>query len=155
MRRRRRGRPRLLTWRHVRRRRPKRRRRAVLRNRRAGSRGAKVRHNQYIASLEWAIRRENFKDRHGRSCRVCGSNQYIEVHHVTYARAHSGNEPDKDLRVLCRTHHQMAHDYEQTGRYRSLKSATEAMINDVLRPRPGPARQWIRQQWLVLTGRRW
>ena len=95
--------------------------------------GGKRRHRRYINSAEWARRREQFKQEHGRTCQACGASRNIEVHHVTYARAYSGNEPDRDLRVLCRTHHQMAHDYADTGHYNSLESATKAMMNDIHR----------------------
>jgi LysM repeat protein len=59
------------------------------------------------------------------------------VHHVRYTNAGAGQEPDKDLRLLCETHHDLAHKYEKSGRYGrfmangTLAAATKAMITDV------------------------
>jgi len=97
----------------------------------------RVEHAEYIASAVWAARREKFKREHGRRCLACGSKNKPNVHHVTYSNAGAGKEPDRDLRLLCRAHHELAHKYEKSGRYGrfmargTLFAATQAMIEDV------------------------
>jgi len=51
------------------------------------------------------------------------------LHHLSYA--HVGNEPDGDLVGLCRQHHALAHKYWDSGRYKTIRSATSAMIAKV------------------------
>lgn len=94
-------------------------------------------HRAYIDSPEWAERRARFKRDHEHRCLACRSSHRIEVHHIRYDNAGAGLEPDRDLRVLCRTHHELAHEYEKSGRYGKFMSrgtlarATSAMISDV------------------------
>lgn len=103
-------------------------------------------HAEYIASAVWVARREKFKRDHGRRCLACGSSKRPNVHHITYANAGSGQEPDRDLRLLCETHHKVAHRYEKSGRYGrfmakgTLAAATQAMITDVRATKVSPSR---------------
>lgn len=103
-------------------------------------------HRAYIDSPEWAERRDRFKRDHGHRCLACRSSHRIEVHHIRYDNAGAGLEPDRDLRVLCRSHHQLAHEYEKSGRYGTFMSkgtlarATSAMISDVRAERTEAAR---------------
>src|SRR6478752_1684217 len=96
-------------------------------------------HQEYINSPVWAARRNRFKKKHGYFCDACSSRDYLEVHHVRYDDAGAGLEPDRDLRVLCESHHELAHSgsYEMSGKYGGFKQegtlvrATDAMIADV------------------------
>lgn len=96
----------------------------------------KQEHAAYIASGAWQRRRARYFTAHRRQCRVCGTASDVALHHVSYAKAGAGREPDRDLVPLCRGHHTLAHDYEHSGRYgqmfgsRTLRRATNAMITD-------------------------
>lgn len=73
---------------------------------------------EYLKSPDWQgiATVALFIDNH--KCRVCGSNQNLQVHHVTYERL--GHENPSDLVTLCATHHQAIHDklgYSQFNTY--------------------------------------
>lgn len=65
-------------------------------------------YKEYMKSPEWAIKRIEAFQHHGKCCSMCGTERSLEVHHLTYARM--GNELMSDLQILCKTHHQQAHD---------------------------------------------
>jgi LysM repeat protein len=106
----------------------------------------RAQHAEYVASAMWVARREKFKRDHGRHCFACGSTSKPNVHHVRYTNAGAGREPDRDLRLLCETHHKLAHKYEKSGRYGrfmangTLAAATQAMITDVRGAKSSPNR---------------
>lgn len=88
----------------------------------------------YLDSPAWRMRREEFKRDHGRRCVACGSPSRLHVHHVRYDHWGAGQEPDRDLRVLCEEHHEMVHDEEKSGHFGrfmaagTLAAATDAVI---------------------------
>jgi hypothetical protein len=41
--------------------------------------------------------------------------EVMNLHHITYARAGNGKEPDSDLVWLCRHHHEQVHEIEKAG----------------------------------------
>lgn len=62
---------------------------------------------KYIRSVEWSLKRKEALSHHGSKCKACGSNERLEVHHLTYERF--GNELMKDLMILCRSCHELTH----------------------------------------------
>lgn len=62
----------------------------------------------YLASEEWAERRQEVLRRDRWTCQDCGDpDAILDVHHRTYA--HFGCEPLEDLTSLCRDCHDKAH----------------------------------------------
>ncbi len=59
---------------------------------------------RYMASREWAEKREAVRERCGGYCERCGVNRFREVHHLTYERF--GEELLTDLMGLCRECHE-------------------------------------------------
>lgn len=62
-----------------------------------------VDYHQYMASREWALKREAIKERAGNICERCQEAYLANVHHLTYESL--GNEPLHDLQGLCRPCH--------------------------------------------------
>lgn len=60
----------------------------------------------YLASPEWAERRERILARNGWACEWCMERLATDLHHLTYARF--GHEWDADLLALCRPCHRRA-----------------------------------------------
>ena len=68
----------------------------------------KINYNQYITSKEWynnparlaVIQRDKV-------CKMCGSNNFLQVHHITYTNL--GNEKEEDLVLLCENCHKKVH----------------------------------------------
>lgn len=63
-------------------------------------------YKRYLASREWALRREAVKKRAGSVCERCDTLPLRDVHHLTYANI--GNEPLDDLQGICGP----CHEYE-------------------------------------------
>jgi hypothetical protein len=61
----------------------------------------------YIFSDEWRAKKEDVYLAKGKICELCGSNEYITVHHKTYIRMTC--EDLDDLQVLCVDCHQDIH----------------------------------------------
>lgn len=59
--------------------------------------GAK--YQRYLASREWALKRESVRARSGGICERCGKNPMQAVHHLTYE--HIYDEPLEDLQAIC------------------------------------------------------
>lgn len=62
----------------------------------------------YMRSARWGRKRRLAIGKAGGRCAECGSRDNLQVHHLTYARF--GREKQRDLKVLCGTCHQIAHD---------------------------------------------
>lgn len=67
---------------------------------------ARIDYHRYLASREWAVRREAVKKRAKGKCERCGLLPLRDVHHLTYA--HIGSEPLEDLQGICKP----CHEYE-------------------------------------------
>lgn len=65
----------------------------------------------YMRSSHWARRKAAYFQTHDRSCVVCGIEDRIHLHHLTYERL--GCELDDDLRPLCEKHHAAAHEHHR------------------------------------------
>ena len=59
----------------------------------------KSEYHQYLASREWAIKREAVKRRAEGLCERCWALPMTAVHHKTYE--HVGHEPLEDLQAIC------------------------------------------------------
>jgi len=74
-----------------------------------------VDYHNYITSKRWHLSKARLEtllaDNH--SCRMCGSDECVEVHHITYSNL--GNELAIDLVTLCRACHQITHDTAGKG----------------------------------------
>ncbi len=66
----------------------------------------------YKQSPEWKATRERRKSMDNYKCQKCGSQEHLEVHHLTYE--HMGNEPMEDLITLCHACHYNEHFFERT-----------------------------------------
>lgn len=76
-------------------------------NRERNKNGCPTRYKTYITSNWWVIRKNQFYQKYGRSCKICSSSNYIQLHHKYYADY--GNEKDSDLVPLCGFHHGQVH----------------------------------------------
>lgn len=60
-------------------------------------------------------------------CKICGSNQGVELHHESYSQINTQFELS-NIVPLCRIHHQSIHDYAKENNV-SLKIATALFLN--------------------------
>lgn len=68
-------------------------------------------YHEYINSVQWKEKAEQFKIKAGNRCQLCHVSGYartLHVHHNNYY--HLGNEQDNDLVVLCADCHKLFHD---------------------------------------------
>lgn len=61
-------------------------------------------YKRYLASREWAERKEALRKRSGGVCERCHVRPYESTHHLTYANV--GNEPLEDLLACCNPCHE-------------------------------------------------
>jgi hypothetical protein len=79
----------------------------------------------YDASPTWAARSLRFRKARGFRCRACKRvDKRNHAHHLDYARAFTGKEPDADLMCLCGPCHRSAHAYARSHPELSLRAAT-------------------------------
>jgi hypothetical protein len=67
-------------------------------------------YQRYLASREWALKREAVKKRCNNICERCGVNPVKQVHHLTYIRLYK--EKLEDLQGICKE----CHEYESAKR---------------------------------------
>lgn len=71
-----------------------------------------VEYLQYLASPEWAAKRQLVMVRALGRCEIVGCrNKAVDVHHWTYARIF--REDLDDLCAICRVHHRQLHQHQQ------------------------------------------
>jgi len=58
---------------------------------------------RYIKSPRWLGVKKRVINKRGWRCQLCGSEEDIQVHHLSYGNI--GKEKDEDLLVLCETCH--------------------------------------------------
>lgn len=92
----------------------------------------------------WAARSHTFRRRYGPRCEACHTlppPRDLHVHHISYANAFHGTEPDEDLRCLCTSCHNLVHDLTTTrGGPFNLRDATNHVINGAFQRGPAPHR---------------
>lgn len=87
------------------------------------------RYEHYIASAEWAARRQSHFNRWGNACKCCRKKSFSNnAHHLTYERL--GFENDEDLMTLCGVHHQGVHEYATEHPDLTLREATFAYVRE-------------------------
>lgn len=65
---------------------------------------ATVNYHEYIASREWALKKNAVRERSGGICERCRKNPHTQTHHLTYERL--GDERLEDLLGTCRPCHE-------------------------------------------------
>lgn len=68
-------------------------------------------YQEYLASREWALKREAVRERSGNLCERCLRRPQQAVHHKTYANKY--NEPLEDLQAICNP----CHEFESGKRH--------------------------------------
>ncbi len=64
-------------------------------------------YQRYLATREWAEKKEAVRERAGGICERCRNNSIDQVHHLTYIRKY--HERLEDLQGLCRGCHEFTH----------------------------------------------
>ncbi|MBN2243859.1 MAG: hypothetical protein JW793_14330 [Acidobacteria bacterium] len=64
----------------------------------------KAQYQKYLASREWALLKEQVKQRSQGRCERCLVCEYDSIHHLTYERI--GKEDLRDLQAVCRRCHE-------------------------------------------------
>jgi len=88
-----------------------------------------------MASAAWRIRRHNwiaheeFTTGRPVRCAVCGTEDWEDLHHLTYDRL--GDERHDDLVAVCRRHHDELHRAYEAGRWRGV--GYEAVMRRLLK----------------------
>jgi hypothetical protein len=81
--------------------------------------------HRYLRGKTWAVRSKRFRQSVGFVCFSCGlRSAWNHAHHLTYARAFKGREPDSDLLCLCPPCHRSVHEYARAHPALSLRAAT-------------------------------
>jgi len=71
----------------------------------------------YLTSKDWQQKRRKKLNRCGgtrKRCAICGATEQLDIHHLRYERDLTAVK-QCDLRVLCRTCHDVAHDLMRVG----------------------------------------
>lgn len=71
-------------------------------------------YRDYLQTQEWAEKREQQLVEDGWRCRICNSDEGLQVHHRTYANR--GSEQPGDLITLCAGCHRTFHENRQLVR---------------------------------------
>ena len=85
-----------------------------------------MKYPQYLASREWALKREAVRKRSGNKCERCKKAPQDAVHHLTYERV--GNEHLEDLQAICDPCHEFLSgksDYDPAYRHPAEIAAEE------------------------------
>jgi predicted HNH restriction endonuclease len=81
--------------------------------------------HRYLRTKTWAARSRAFRQAVGYRCFACGvRSAWNHAHHLTYARAFKGREPDSDLLCLCPPCHRAVHAYAREHPELKLRTAT-------------------------------
>lgn len=89
-----------------------------------------IEYERYIKSASWRRRAARVKLERGEKCERCGGTTNLQVHHLTYRNI--GNEPNKDLLVLCRQCHSLADEIRiAESRWKIYQNRKEAYKNKI------------------------
>lgn len=86
----------------------------------AEGRGMSEAYRRYLQSQDWREKRAMKHRRHGGKrdrCAICGTPDRLDVHHLSYEKDLTTVE-QKDLRILCRQCHDVAHELINSGAIR-------------------------------------
>ena len=78
----------------------------------------------------WDAVRQKVLKRDGYKCRLCGDDDELHVHHLTYENW--GNEKKKDLTTLCKEHHKLFHRQNKKLKKKTPKCPKCYDIHDVV-----------------------
>lgn len=82
-------------------------------------------YKKYITSNFWGRRKNDWYQKFGRKCVVCGSSEFVNLHHIVYKKF--GEEKDEHLVCFCRNHHEKFH--KLYGVKHSMVRETKEFIN--------------------------
>jgi hypothetical protein len=99
---------------------------------------SKETYNRYLASREWAVKKQRVKRRANGICERCKINPMHHVHHLTYARKYC--EDLEDLQAICEKCHEFIH---------ALSDDDPAEVHSLMIP---AIRSWIPQLDVALGG---
>lgn len=89
----------------------------------------RARYQDYIGGKVWQRRRLAYYAKHPRLCRACQGTEKMHLHHMSYANAYEGKEPDGDLIALCEGCHDHVHVLHRTAAGRmTLRAATRLVV---------------------------
>lgn len=91
-------------------------------------------YDAYMASKQWASRRDAYYRAHACRCSACASIDKIHLHHLTYERM--GRELDSDLTPLCEGCHARVHKLQRKEKC-SIAEATRRVVMLKRRPKQG------------------
>lgn len=81
--------------------------------------------HRYLRTPVWAARSRSFRESVGWRCAGCGRiSRRNHAHHLSYAHAFRGLEPDSDLMCLCAPCHRAVHAYARAHPALTLRRAT-------------------------------
>lgn len=83
-------------------------------------------YKEYLQSEQWQKRRNEALINDGFRCKICKSEENLNVHHLTYERL--GEEKDEDLIVLCERCHSKWHKIEKHTSLENVDFSTDAEI---------------------------
>lgn len=95
-----------------------------------------VTHNEYkkyLKSEHWKDKRKEFKGDYIRVCVICGTNENIHLHHMTYKNV--GNENLNELCYLCEECHNNIHSKEDETPNRKLINTFKRNSSGVVIPK--------------------
>jgi len=85
-------------------------------------------YHTYLASREWAVKREAIKARSDGRCERCGQRDDIAVHHLTYERL--GQEDLDDLQGVCQKCHEYLSGKREDDPARDMPIRRKLLLSD-------------------------
>ncbi len=104
------------------------------------TRPANFDYQTYLASREWALLKEQVRERCDGWCEHCSAGPYQDTHHVTYERI--GHEKIDDLMAVCRP----CHEWLSAKRERNPLNDSYIITERLIRERDGQALHLIWQR---------
>ena len=83
-------------------------------------------YQKYLNSDWWKIKRKQVGEKF---CFVCGARQNLHIHHLTYARIF--REKNKDLKWLCKEHHEGFHKFTGRLKLKALRSYKRFILTGI------------------------
>ena len=114
-------------------------------------------YREYLSSYKWKKKCEEKKKSVGYKCEKCGRDKYLcklSVHHLTYE--HFGDEPLKDLEVLCdRCHKPADWKREQEVAERNYEKLEEARFQGFVRAKYGDNCPYDDEEYMYMKYQAW
>lgn len=78
-------------------------------------------YKEQLKDKRWLDFREHVFNCKGRKCEICGSTEFLQVHHLRYKKKHYAWEYKvHDMQVLCRRCHKKIHGIDLDKEYKSI-----------------------------------